>query len=91
MAEDERLHEDEDLQWETIRPTERRKAVWLTPRNAQAVADHFGGSVEIVKSWAGVSITRLTLGNTSGPACGYVTDDGKWLHEADWEQDGPED
>ena len=77
----------EQLDFVSIRPTERRRAVRLTPRNAQAVADAFGGSVQVVRGFGDVSITRLTLGSTSGPAAGWITANGVWLPDDDgWEQ-----
>ena len=68
------------LDFEDIRPTERERAVWLTPQNAQAMADFFGGDVEVIDG-----VTRLNLGRTSGPARGWITTDGRWLNENAWE------
>lgn len=75
------------LDWTTIRPTRRIRAVELTPENAQAVADQFGGEVRVVPGWAGVTITRLHLGLRDGPARGWITEDGRWLNENEWEAD----
>lgn len=72
-----------DLEWEEIRPTDRVRAVRVTTQNAQDIADHFGGEVEVIRG-----TTRLNFAETgmSGPARGWMRTNGQWLwNEDQWE------
>lgn len=69
------------IDWEQIRPTHTRRAVRVTTENVRVIADHFGGTVEVIQG-----TTRLNLIGQSGPARGWITDDGEWLWvEDEWE------
>lgn len=74
------------LTWRTVRTVETRRAVWLDEENAEAVAAHFGGSVEVVRGARGRQVTRVKIGNTSGPVGFWLTDDARWLREDEWEE-----
>lgn len=74
-----------DLDWQTVRSTQTLRAVWVDRDNAQAVAERFGGRVYVVPGFMGRTITRIEIGNTSGPVGFWLSEDGRWLREDEWE------
>lgn len=73
------------LRWETVRSTRTKTAVYVNHGNAEAVAAHFGGTVQVVPGVLGGWITRIEIGPRSGPVGFWIADDGTWLRADEWD------